>query len=409
MPPSILRLTTGGLLVVLCACDQEAPGRVLPPPETPRVELLADCSMLANAEQVCVRSDGGGRLFGFDPTSLNTACAIDAFVPDHASSLAWIKDEVYACADDYLFQISLRDGHVAKSPEFCLEAASTGSDLVISGGAHPMARYDRWEDYPDRPTRVYDNWLTVSRVAVIGSIYYGAWHATAEIERLDLETGQVLTPLPLGDSDWNFGLGALPDRLLLVRPSRLGGVEARDPNTGALIESSAVPWADDNRAVVCGGRIPARPLPPVISNPVTAVGDCELSAYDSGDPNEDELHVVGVYETTDGTGLIQVNRAGKVDLVVVAATESAWTIVASPTTQLQSVRVLGAQPGAVVAPAGVPVSIEVGENRPPSVVGIGYDYDSFAGRLMVEGLAELYGRPVRSFNGCYRGSSFELR
>lgn len=409
MFPSVLRLATSGLLVVWCACDQDAPGLVLPHPQAPGVELLADCSMLANAEQVCVRSEYGGRLLGFDPSSLNTACAIDAFVPDHTSSLAWIKDEVYACADEHLFQISLKDGHIAARPEFCASAASAGDDLVISGGAHPIARYSRWEDYPARPTRVYEDWLTVSRVAVIGSIYYGAWHATAEIERLDLEIGEVLPPLPLGGSDWNFGLGALPDRLLLVRPSPTGGVEARDPETGALIESAPVAWADRNQAVVCGGRIPSRPLPPVISDPVTAVGDCELSAYDSGDRREEELHVVGVYETTDGTGLIQVNRAGKVDLVVVAATESAWTIVASPTTQLQSVRVLGAKPGAVVAPAGVPVSIEVGEDRPPSVLSIGYNYDSFAGRLMVESLAELYGRPVRSFNGCYRGSVFELR
>lgn len=133
--------------------------------------------------------------------------------------------------------------------------------------------------------------------------------------------------------------------------------------------------------------------------------DYDYSHYEA-DTTGTQLHVVGIYEPSDGTGgnvRVHVSRAGDSVLVLSAYESTTWVVTAEPGVTLERIILTGYNTHSVIAPAGVPL-VQVDQ------LGFYSDHrwPSFGTSHMVDASESYTGLSLSSFRGCYNSDSFEI-
>jgi len=132
-----------------------------------------------------------------------------------------------------------------------------------------------------------------------------------------------------------------------------------------------------------------------------------------------EVHVVGIYDpyntatNTQGPANVHIDREGQVALVLTSYSATDWTVTAGPDTEIVSVTAAGYEAVTVNAPAGVPTTT-ISYAQSQQFLGCGYEFpdqDPWSGcetPELLDAVAQLVGRKVSSFHGCYAASDFVI-
>ncbi len=185
--------------------------------------------------------------------------------------------------------------------------------------------------------------------------------------------------------------------------------------------ASTPEWSHQVSRLRCGVALGCG-APPAGGGPVV-VNDCagEGSAYVAPRrPGGPELLVIGVYETRNdhsfdyhptGEASVRDTRPEPHVLVLSSYEPTHWTIEADASSGLTEVILNGYHEQTVSAPGGVAVIDRSGLGNYFSACGYTWPSDDQGcdTPALVGGAEALSGRPLSSFNGCYRATSFEVR
>ena len=152
-------------------------------------------------------------------------------------SLGWHGEIAYACGDDGLVRISLRDGRAETPQVACAGAAADASGLHLMQGSSGGAIFS-YDDYAavlaGTPAATHETWNT--RFTAHDGRFLTAWHSTNTIDVIDVAS-DVTTPLLLeGYDGWILGMSATDDGALVIAGDLWGDtVRIFDRATGAIL------------------------------------------------------------------------------------------------------------------------------------------------------------------------------
>jgi hypothetical protein len=188
------------------------------------------CEAVMAERQYCLTtSDGSIALLGLDsgrvcPLMETTALLSSA----DTHSIAWRGEVLYACTEDGLVRISLRDGASEAVQLPCEAVADADGELLVMASFRDPLAFDAassgavWA-YPDYLAllggtidRMYEL-SSSTRMTASRDRLFGAWHSTDTVEVRELPSGGTLDPLHLeGYDDWILGMAATDDGELVV-------------------------------------------------------------------------------------------------------------------------------------------------------------------------------------------------
>ncbi len=440
----------------------------------PRDIAFPGCETVTSESQYCLTAtDGGIGVLGLDSGRVCNAIATTApLVGAFTTSLAWRGEFVYSCTSAGLIRVSLRDGSWEAAQVPCAAVANFDGGLLLM--ADVFDPYNLWalrayRDYEavleGHPYRSYNFASFVTRMAVHGERFYGAWHSTDAIDVGDLGSGESLGVLALENYDtWIWGM-AVTDEGQLVLTDGDGVVAFFDVQTGAQVRS--LPLAQRISGLACTSRDPApvgtpTPVqtpehPAPSSSPVprpTSLPSCEQLAQSVGGPGRhadfspslaieknctggygssnyanpesallasaaEEVHVVSVYKGAGNPGfrdqrqgMVTVNVAPRpkpVVLVLGAYESTLWRLHLEPGAQLARVIFQG---DGLQLLEGAPDGTEVINRGPEAFCGNAYGWEISQGGgdypLMIADIRAYTGLVETSFQGCYSGEEFDV-
>ena len=135
--------------------------------------------------------------------------------------LTWFDDVWYACSNNVI-RIDPETSTASQSDIRCQGLGRWGSNLALTnpnGSAYAYAtEADLLADTPS--AEIGTGNLTVSRGAIVGTEFYGAWHSTERLEVVNLDDGLHRT-LPLqGFDTWVWGVAAIDGKVLVLDDGR---------------------------------------------------------------------------------------------------------------------------------------------------------------------------------------------
>ncbi len=229
----------------------------------PRDVHLDGCEAVAAEGDYCLTltPDFGSSSWNLAAIGLESGdvCVLSSIQPGltfgPVSSIGWRGEMLYACADQGMVRIALRDG-AWEAAQIPCEAVSADTDrlYVMQSWGDPL--HDPWLLEQVYAYSSYDAVLDgasdrtyhlpfSSRMTVHGDRLFGAWHATDTVDVVSLTSGTALGSIKLqGYDDWIGGIAVLDDdRLVIAGPGVAGGstVSVFDVETGVRTHEVSVP------------------------------------------------------------------------------------------------------------------------------------------------------------------------
>jgi hypothetical protein len=157
---------------------------------------------------------------------------------------------------------------------------------------------------------------------------------------------------------------------------------------------------------------------PVTHQANCALGSAGLSTHVSSERSAPELHLLGVHAAPSGSSVgqpaegattVDVTRTAPLILALSSYEPIHWTVRPAPGARIQQIIVNGFYAQRVTAPAGIPI---VNRSGSQWLGASAYAWQSTSGGndtpRLVTALEQLTSRPLSSFAGCYRATSFTL-
>jgi WD40 repeat protein len=155
------------------------------------------------------------------------------------TSIAWRRQAMYACAYDIgLVRISLVDGSVEIAQISCEAVTDYRGSILLQEEWNALYEYRTYESLlAGEFAATHDGGGGISSMASNGDILYSAWHSAGTVERVDLGTGRILTPLTLqGYDGWLLGMDVTDDGQLAVSGDTWGDtIRIYDAETGSKV------------------------------------------------------------------------------------------------------------------------------------------------------------------------------
>lgn len=169
------------------------------------------------------------------------------------------------------------------------------------------------------------------------------------------------------------------------------------------------------------------PTTPVVTPLVTPAncgigGTKDYSMYKSGDRSQTALHVIGLYEARGDrrigyhpTGEVKVQIAKQKQPIVLALSAYEpvqWNIEAEPGAVIEKIILNGYHDQKVVGVENIPVKEYSYEQTGQSLGDVMYQWNAEQAKSqnsLISQLEKLTGSQLNSFQGCYRGTSFQVK
>lgn len=230
----------------------------------PRDVEFPGCESITSESQYCLTAAAGGiAVLGLDSGELCGVVSTSAPLGGgYTTSFAWRGELLYACTGAGLIRISLRDGSWEAAQVGCEAVADYDGGLLLMADHSDSYDHRTLRSYPDyqavldlAPDRTYVHRPYVSRMAVRGDRFYGAWHSTDTIEISDLALDEPIGVLALEDYDeWVWGI-AVPDDETLVLTNGRGRIALFNIQTGLKVREFSAP--EQITGLACTSREPA--------------------------------------------------------------------------------------------------------------------------------------------------------
>ncbi len=164
-------------------------------------------------------------------------------------------------------------------------------------------------------------------------------------------------------------------------------------------------------------------IPPISSTATCGIGGSgDFSAYVGSSNGNKELHLIGVYEATSehgnrnrSTGAIEVKveRRNKPIILALSAYEPAnWNVTVEPGAVIEKIIVNGYHNQSISGVSGIPIEVHSYEATGNYIGDFIYKWGATPESntpSLVTKLEQMNGTSLTSFQGCYRGTDFNLK
>lgn len=222
-----------------------------------------ECAPLADESAYCLAPDGGQwSVFGVDS---GFTCTFGDGAPTDPGvgtiALAWEGASIVRCvgegSEGVVARTDIETGATETTDVPCDWVVDAEGDLLVLNRTGPGARYDDFDallagaELEPLSLNPFD-----TRVGAADGRLYTLWHSTDEVNRIEIETGNDLEPVPLeGHDDWVFGVDRTGDELLVATRD---GLKKFDAETGAFISIfEELEWLSFSRGFSCRENSPA--------------------------------------------------------------------------------------------------------------------------------------------------------
>ncbi|MEB3886451.1 hypothetical protein [Lyngbya sp. CCY1209] len=270
-------------------------------------------------------------------------------------------------------------------------------------------------------TRTDENWLLLDRKT--RKLYVGDGKIVQglleEPESLELLAGLDDETHPLRDLRYAIARNVRSGRrsrslryLLTLIP--VGAGTALIAALGMNTWSSLMPIVEGN---LTGNQPPS--APPVLFQTIGGTGSSgDCSAFVKPATGDRELHFVGVYEAdsrhgmgdrTTGTIDVKVGRRDKAIVLVLSSYEPVrWNVILEDGATVEKIILNGYHDQAVTGVEGIPIQEYSYEENGQFLGDFVYRWETTSPAVMTR-FSQAAGVPLTSFQGCYRGTEFEIR
>lgn len=157
---------------------------------------------------------------------------------------------------------------------------------------------------------------------------------------------------------------------------------------------------------------------PVLSNTSCGVdGTRDFSAFVTSSNSDRELHLIGVYEAnanhtrdnnSTGTIDVKIDRQDKPIILALSSYEPViWNLNLEPDVVIEKIIVNGYHTQQITGVNNIPIQQYTYEQTGQSLGSFVYKWDDNS-QVLVEPLTQITGTTLTSFQGCYRGTEFQI-
>ncbi|HEY0302509.1 MAG TPA: hypothetical protein VGC36_14285, partial [Rhizomicrobium sp.] len=223
------------------------------------------CAAQTAESRYCLAAVSGGlAVLGLDSGAVCRLAAPRALPGNWSGSLAWRGEIAYLCSAIGLIRVSLRDGAWEAAQVPCAAVSDYGDALLLlsdlsTSTSTPLAAYASYADVVGgTPSHRYQAGYGFTRFTTDGERLYGAWHATAALDIIDLGSGTAQPPLPLAGHDgWVAGLSLVDAQTLAIATWPPNEVRFFDAASGASRGSIALDDGETVEGLSCIAAPPA--------------------------------------------------------------------------------------------------------------------------------------------------------
>jgi hypothetical protein len=300
--------------------------------------------------------------------------------------------------------------------------AGTGSDLAWQVFLQHPQIHPAVENYSLYETDEY--WLLLDRES--RNLYVGEARAIQNL----LESPESLAMLAGLDGNSNF-IGDTKEVLhetvqKITQSNVLGSLKNLLPIGGAVAAIAAVGIGVSLLSCPKSNKTTTVPVTPaIVAQPETICGvggTQDYSMYKTGNKSQTALHLIGLYEARGDhrighhpTGQVKVRVAKQKQPIVLALSAYEpvqWKIEAEPGAAIEKIIVNGYHDQTVVVDKNIPVKEYSYEETGQNLGNFMYQWNSAkdkSANSLVHKLEKLTGSQLTSFQGCYRGTSFQVK